>query len=170
MNIKGKIIYKDEQGFDEALTSTLFNKVAIDRKPDLIVYPNCVEDIIETIKFAKSIDKKISICSGGHSWSANHIRNNSFLINMSNFNTYEIKKDAMTATAGPAVGGSILLEAALRFLGFGAADSVSWGSMLNEAQGANLTCWWLILPSGLVTGFTVLSLYQVGEALSEKKE
>ena len=63
------------------------------------------------------------------------------------------------------VGGSILLEAALRFLGFGATESVSWGSMLSEAQGGNLTCWWLILPAGLITGFTVLALYQLGEAL-----
>jgi ABC-type dipeptide/oligopeptide/nickel transport system permease subunit len=63
------------------------------------------------------------------------------------------------------VGGSILLEAVLRFLGFGAAESVSWGSMLSEAQGANLTCWWLILPAGFITGFTVLALYQLGEAL-----
>lgn len=109
MNIKGIIIRKDEQGFDEALTATLFNKRPLDRKPDLIVYPNSVDDIIETIKFAKSENKKVSVCSGGHSWSANHIRNNSVLINMSNFNTYEINKDAMIATSGPAVGGSVLL-------------------------------------------------------------
>lgn len=109
LNIKGIVIRNTDRGFDKAISNTLFNKRQLDRKPEMMVIPNSVEDIIETIKFAKSINKKISICSGGHSWSANHIRNDSILINMSNFNSYEINKESMTATAGPAVGGSILL-------------------------------------------------------------
>lgn len=109
MNFKCQFIRKDDKGFDEAVNQTLFNKRPLDRKPDLIVYPNTVEDVIETIEYAKSVGKKISVCSGGHSWSANHIRNGSILISMKNFNRYEINKDAMTAVAGPGVGGSDLL-------------------------------------------------------------
>lgn len=109
LNIKGTIIRNSEKGFQEAVMKTLFNKRRLDRMPLMMVIPETVEDIIATIKYAKTIGKKISICSGGHSWSANHVRNDSILINMSNFNTYETNKDAMTATAGPAVGGSDLL-------------------------------------------------------------
>ncbi len=109
MNIQGKIIRNTDRGFDEAVMETLFNKRQLDRKPLMMVVPETVEDIIETIKFAKNENKKISICSGGHSWSANHVRNDSILIDLCNFNSYEINKDAMTATAGPAVGGSVLL-------------------------------------------------------------
>lgn len=110
MNIKCKLIRQTDNGFDKAVMETLFNKRQLNRKPEMIVYPKSIEDIIETIKFAKSTGKKISVCSGGHSWSANHIRNGSILINMSGFNDYEINKETMQATAGPGVGGSDLLS------------------------------------------------------------
>ena len=79
------------------------------QRPEMIVQPKSVEDIIQVIRHAKLIGKKISVCSGGHSWSANHVRSNSILIDMSGFDQYEINKDGMTATAGPGVSGSDLL-------------------------------------------------------------
>ena len=102
LNIKGTVIRNTERGFDAAIMGTLFNKRRLDRKPLMMVVPKTVEDIIETIKYTRAIGKKISICSGGHSWSANHVRNDSVLINMSDFNSCIINKEAMTATAGPA--------------------------------------------------------------------
>ncbi|HRH43957.1 MAG TPA: FAD-binding oxidoreductase [Pyrinomonadaceae bacterium] len=109
LNIKGIVIRHSDRGFEEAILKTLFNKRQLDRMPLMMVVPETVDEIIATIKYAKSIGKRISICSGGHSWSANHVRNDSILINMSKFNSYEINKESMTAVAGPAVGGSILL-------------------------------------------------------------
>ena len=109
MNIQGRILQKEDKDFDAVVLATLFNKLDPVRRPDMIVQPKNVQDIIDTIKHAKAIGKKISVCSGGHSWSANHIRNNSILIDMTHFNQYNIDKKNMTATAGPAVGGSILL-------------------------------------------------------------
>jgi hypothetical protein len=109
MNIKGNIIRQSDIGFEKALMATMFNQVDPLRRPDLIVQPKIVEDIIQVIRLAKSTGQKISICSGGHSWSANHVRNNSILIDMSGFDKYEINPAAMTATAGPGVSGSDLL-------------------------------------------------------------
>lgn len=109
MKIKGKIIRNNDAGFNEALMKTLFNKRPLDRKPLMLVKPESVEDIIEIIKFARENGKKISVFSGGHSWSANHVRDDAMIIDLGNFNRYEINKDAMTATAEPAVGGSDLL-------------------------------------------------------------
>lgn len=111
MNIQGNIIQQTDGDFHKILMGTLFNKIDPGRKPDTIVEPKSVQDIIETIRYAKLHGKKISVCSGGHSWSANHLRNNSILLKMSNFNTYEINAKAMTAKAGPAVGGSDLMIA-----------------------------------------------------------
>lgn len=99
-----------DRGFDEAIMKTLFNKRKLDRKPLMMVVPETVEDVIETVKFAKSIGKKISVCSGGHSWSANHVRDDAVLLNLANFNRFEVNREAMTATAEPAVGGSNLLS------------------------------------------------------------
>ena len=103
------LLQKGEAGFDEAIMATLFNKREPNRRPDMMVTPRNVAEIIATIKQAKALGKKISICSGGHSWSANHVRNGSILINMRHFNQYEIDAKRMMAKAGPAVGGSDLL-------------------------------------------------------------
>jgi FAD binding domain len=109
LHIQGKVIYQNDYGFDKAVMDTLFNKWDINRRPDMMVFPKTVEDIMATIRYATAIGKKISICSGGHSWSANHIRPNSILISMKGFDTYQIDRDSMTAKVGPGVGGSTLL-------------------------------------------------------------
>jgi FAD/FMN-containing dehydrogenase len=109
LNIKGQLITQNDSGFHEAIMGTLFNKWDSGRRPLMMVSPKNIDDIISTIHYAKSIGKKISICSGGHSWSANHVRNDSILINMKSFNQYEINREAMTAKVGPGVGGSTLL-------------------------------------------------------------
>jgi FAD/FMN-containing dehydrogenase len=65
------------------------------------VVAKSVRDIIDTLKYAKTHGKKVTVCSGGHSFSANHIREDSIMIMMKNFNQYDINPKEMTATAGP---------------------------------------------------------------------
>jgi FAD/FMN-containing dehydrogenase len=110
LRIEGQIINRDSHDFQPTIMATLFNKRDPQRKPDMVVVPKTIADIIATIQYARTVGKKISVCSGGHSWSANHLRNNSILINMSGFNSYKVDKNTMTATAGPGVGGSVLLN------------------------------------------------------------
>ncbi len=105
------IIKKSDIGFDKAVLATQFSLRDYGRRPEMMLIPESVDDIIEAIRYSKSSGLKVSVCSGGHSWSANHLRPNSLLINMECFNRYEVNRDAMTATAEPAVGGSILLSA-----------------------------------------------------------
>jgi FAD binding domain len=109
MNIEGRIIHRTDRDFERLIMETLFNKRDPEKRPDIIVEPKSIQDVIATIKQAKSLGKKISVCSGGHSWSANHIRENTILINMTHFNTYELNIKEKTAKAGPAVSGSTLL-------------------------------------------------------------
>ncbi|MBS1795889.1 MAG: FAD-binding oxidoreductase [Acidobacteria bacterium] len=104
-----RIIRREDPGFRQAVTGTLFNKRPLDRWPAMICYPRTVADVRDLVLYAKSLEKKISICSGGHSWSANHVRDDAVLIDLSNFNEYAIDAAKMTATAGPAVGGSVLM-------------------------------------------------------------
>ena len=111
IHINGIEINKGDAGFDAAIMATLFNKRDPNKRPDKMVIPRTVADIQNALRFAKAHNKKVSICSGGHSWSANHLRPDSVLINMMAFNEYIIDKDRMTATAGPGVGGSDLLKA-----------------------------------------------------------
>lgn len=110
LKIKGSIAYRNQVDFDSKIMATLFNQRDPGRKPDMLVQPQTVEEVITTVRYAKSMGIKVSICSGGHSWSANHLRNGSLLIDMSRFDQYTIDREKMQATAGPGVGGSVLLS------------------------------------------------------------
>ena len=65
------------------------------------------------------------------------------------------------------VAGAILMESSLSFLGIGVpADTVTWGSILNEAR-SNTFAWWLAVFPGAAIFITVLSYYLMGEGLRD---
>jgi FAD/FMN-containing dehydrogenase len=109
LKIKGTVLRKADPGFDQAIQATLFNKRDQGRKPEIMVVPADVDDAIAAIRYAKSAGLRVSVCSGGHSWSANHLRPGGMLLNMKGFDQYKIDRETMTATAGPGCGGSVLL-------------------------------------------------------------
>ena len=68
------------------------------------------------------------------------------------------------------VAGTILVEAALSFLGLGVQPpQASWGNMLIDAQNLTLvqTMPWLWLPPGIAIAITVLSVNFVGDGLRD---
>jgi peptide/nickel transport system permease protein len=65
------------------------------------------------------------------------------------------------------VAAAILLESSLSFLGIGVpAETVTWGSILNESRSATFG-WWLAVFPGAAIFITVLSYYLVGEGLRD---
>ncbi|MFH1437020.1 MAG: ABC transporter permease [Pseudomonadota bacterium] len=65
------------------------------------------------------------------------------------------------------IAGTVLIEAALSFLGFGTPPpSPSWGEMLTQAY-ENPHCWWLMVMPGAALFTTVLSYNLIGEALRD---
>jgi peptide/nickel transport system permease protein len=63
----------------------------------------------------------------------------------------------VAVTAAFLVGGSVLLESMLSFLGIGVpADQVSWGSILQESR-SHPTAWWLAVFPGVLLSLTVLA-------------
>lgn len=68
------------------------------------------------------------------------------------------------------VGGAIVLEATLTFLGFGGNSfkGVSWGSLLLSMKGHE-KIWWVGLPAGLIIAFTVIALNTIGENLNNAR-
>jgi peptide/nickel transport system permease protein len=66
------------------------------------------------------------------------------------------------------MGGTILAEAALSFLGLGVRPPFpSWGSMLSEARDQITTAPWLSVFPGLAIFFTVLGLNLLGDGLRD---
>ncbi len=64
------------------------------------------------------------------------------------------------------VGGVILLEAGLEFVGLGDANQISWGYMLHNGQHFIRDGWWIIAFPSLALAALVLALNIVGDALN----
>lgn len=63
------------------------------------------------------------------------------------------------------VASSILMEAALSFLGLGLPpDQITWGLLLSQAR-TNPAAWWLALFPGLMISLIILSCYVIGNYL-----
>lgn len=65
------------------------------------------------------------------------------------------------------VGGAIITEAGLSFLGLGDLQAGSWGIMLQDAQRFLRDGWWLSVFPGLGIALSVLSANLIGEGLND---
>jgi len=65
------------------------------------------------------------------------------------------------------VGGAILIEAGLSFLGLGDRNVVSWGLLLNDAQQFVRTAWWISAFPGMAITLTVLAMNLIADGLNE---
>jgi peptide/nickel transport system permease protein len=65
------------------------------------------------------------------------------------------------------VANAMLLEAGLSYLGVGDPGSISWGTMLNQAQMALTNAWWMALFPGLGIFIAVLAINLVGDGLND---
>lgn len=64
------------------------------------------------------------------------------------------------------VGGAILFEAGLSFLGLGDPNVVTWGSMIGFNRPYILDAWWTVALPGMLIFITVLSVSLIGDGLN----
>jgi peptide/nickel transport system permease protein len=65
------------------------------------------------------------------------------------------------------VASAILMESFLSFVGVGvAADAVTWGAMLGQAED-HFSAWWMAIFPGMMLFFMILCLHIIGETLAE---
>ena len=105
----GRTLARDDAGYETARRDAVWRTNMPDRFPDRIVAANTVGDVVAAVRAAKAEGRQVAVRSGGHSWSANHVRDGGVLIDVSRLNSFTIDRSAMTATAEPGLGGSALL-------------------------------------------------------------
>lgn len=76
----------------------------------------------------------------------------------------------VAAEAAYTVGGAILAEAGLSFLGLGDPTVVSWGALLGSAQHFVREAWWMSVFPGLAITMTVLACNLLAESLTAARE
>ena len=81
-------------------------------------------------------------------------------------------KDVIAARFSLAVGGAILAESGMAFLGFGNPLQLSWGAIINEAytHGAiPLGLWWWYIVPGALIAIIILTFMMIGTSRDEEK-
>ena len=110
----GRTVARDDIDYESARRAALWRLNVPDRFPDRIVQATSVNDVMAAVRAAKSVGLRVSVRSGGHSWSGNHIRDGGVLIDVSRLTAFSIDPAAMTATAEPGLGGSALIAELLK--------------------------------------------------------
>jgi len=109
--IEGPVLWRDQPGYEEARLGAIWNPVKPDRKPSAIVHALHAQDVSGSIQLARERGLHVKARSGGHSWTASGIRDNSVLVDVSRLNDISVDASGMTATVGPGVLGQELNRA-----------------------------------------------------------
>ncbi|MEO1041637.1 MAG: FAD-binding oxidoreductase [Pseudomonadota bacterium] len=130
---KGRVWERGTPGFDKAVLATSFNGRDPGRRPDVLIEANCLLDVHGAVTRARQEGLHISLCSGGHSWAQNHLRDSGLLLSLARINTIEIDAEARTALVGPGCWG-LDLDRALKkhglFFPIAHAPDVALGGFL----------------------------------------
>ena len=73
----------------------------------------------------------------------------------------------LIVSATLAVGGAILFQAGLSFLGLGDPNQMSWGLMISSSRQYVLTSWWAVAFPGAAIFVTVLAVSLIGDGLND---
>jgi FAD/FMN-containing dehydrogenase len=105
------LLRRGEDGYEEARRAAVWNAKKPDRYPAAIMLARTDADVVRGVRLAREHGWKVAIRSGGHSWSANHLRDGGLLLDLSALDAFEINSATGTASAGPATRGQVFQRA-----------------------------------------------------------
>jgi len=110
---RGQRLRRGEPGFDEAVLGTSFSGRDPGLRPEILVQANDVDEVVAALREATANSWQVAVCSGGHSWSQNHLREDGLLLDLSRLRSIRIDAGARRAVAGPGTW-AIELDGALK--------------------------------------------------------
>lgn len=119
--------------YEEVRAACVWNARKPARYPHVIVCPSGPDDAVAAVRYANEHDIKVSVCSGGHSWSATGVRDGGVLINMGALADINPPDDHGIVAAGPGVKAKQLYDTLAsqgRFFPTGHCPSVGIGGFL----------------------------------------
>lgn len=133
MRFQRNIFRRGGAGYEHRRRATTWCERVPDRYPEVIVSVRDEGDVVAAVTLAREEGRQISVCSGGHSWNTNHLRDGTVLINCNGLSDYAVDASAKTGWAQPGLRGSDL-NLALQELGLyfpvGHCTDVSIGGFL----------------------------------------
>jgi FAD/FMN-containing dehydrogenase len=98
--LKGQVLKPDSAGYNEA--RSIWNAM-IDKHPSLIVRCTSTEDVVNSVRFAKSHGLLVAIRGGGHNIAGNASCDGGMVIDLSQMKAVKVDVANMTATSQPGV-------------------------------------------------------------------
>lgn len=131
--LDGKVRWRGDAGFDEAVDGLVWNARKPPRRPACVVHATSADDVTMAVRLAKQRSLQVKAIAGGHSWTASSIQSEAMLVDVSGLNAVSVDADRRVATVGPGAHGGELLDA-LRphdlFFPTGHCPSVALGGFL----------------------------------------
>ncbi|MFD9206382.1 FAD-binding oxidoreductase [Streptomyces sioyaensis] len=127
--IEGRVLRRGDYRYESLRREACWHAGVPDRYPEVIVLANNEDDVVGAVALARQEGLQLAVRSGGHSWSASHLRDDTVLIDLSNLRQVTVDQETMTGTAQPGIKGSEL------------------NAMLTERQ--------LFFPTGHCTGVSI---------------
>jgi FAD/FMN-containing dehydrogenase len=140
-----QIIWRDSAHpavYEDARVGRVFNHRRPKRYPLAVVKATCVEDIIAAVNLAKEKNCRVAVRSGGHSWAAWSVRDESILIDLGNLKQWTVDAENRVAQVTPSVtgrelNGMLVEEYGLMFPGGHCPDVGLGGFLLQGGMGWN---------------------------------
>ena len=102
---EGKVTTATDAGYEQLRREMNWNQLTPMRYPQLIVQVATEQDVIESVRFARTHRMKIAVRGGGHSCIGAALRDESLLIDLGHLTQISIDYEARVAAAQPAVTG-----------------------------------------------------------------
>ena len=104
--MRGNVYWHGDHGYEAARAAAAYKANLPERFPALIAVVESDEDVIAAVRYAKAFGHKVTVRSGGHSWSSAHIRDDVVMIDMSRLQDVSIDANGKTLWTHPGVVGS----------------------------------------------------------------
>jgi FAD/FMN-containing dehydrogenase len=101
--IQGSVTNLTDVSYESLRRSLVWNQLAPDRRPQYIVQVASENDVVETVRFARTNQLKIAVRGGGHNWVGFSLRDDSVLIDLGRLNKASIDREARRANVRPAI-------------------------------------------------------------------
>lgn len=143
--VAGAVVRRTDADYEAWRQSMIWQRAKADRRPDMIVQAESVDDVVSAVKYAARRGMKVTTRAGGHSMAACFLRNGGMLIDVSRLDGVKVDKGSKTAEVGPGVICSglaeILQKDGLAFPTAHCGTVPISGYLLGGGVGMNTTGW-----------------------------
>ena len=101
MTFREGIVRRGAAGYEELRRRLVRNSLLPARYPEVIVRAQTIDEAVAAVRLARELGLQLATRSGGHSWCAAALRDDSLLLDLSRLNDLRIDPDGRRMTVGP---------------------------------------------------------------------